>query len=260
MAKKQSSAGEIIIQEIKQGDVEFCILGTSPLILNSMSEKIKRGLLFPQAVARDTKADRARSLKHVPVDEYRSSVYRSIDRKSDTLLVFPCTAFKSAMMTAALEIPGTKKTQIGRLVYVDGENVSLYGTTQLKMDIVRMADINRTPDVRTRAILQEWACKIRIKYMMPAIRHQAVANLLGAAGIIIGVGDFRQEKGKGSYGQFAIVEESNETFQRIISTGARNAQEAALENPVCYDAESENLLVWFNAEVQKLTGEKTIAA
>jgi hypothetical protein len=164
------------------------------------------------------------------------------------------------MMTAALEMPGTKKTQIGRLVYVDGQNVSLYGTTQLRMDIVRMADINKTPDVRTRAILPEWACKIRIKYVMPAIRHQAVANLLAAAGVIIGVGDFRQEKGKGSFGQFALVEESNETFQRIISTGSRIAQEKAMENPVCYDAETENLFTWFNAEAEKLTGEKTKAA
>ena len=260
MAKKQSSAGEIIIQEIKQGDVEFCILGTSPLILNSMSEKTKQGLLFPQAMARDTKADRARSLKHVPIEEYRSSVYRSIDQKTDTLLVFPSTAFKGAMMTAALEMPGTKKTQIGRLVYVDGQNVALYGIPQLRMDIVRMADISKTPDVRTRAILPEWACKLRIKYVMPAIRHQAVANLLAAAGVIIGVGDFRQEKGKGSFGQFSIVEESNKTFQRIISSGARDAQEAAIETPICYDAETESLFTWFNIEAEKLTGEKTRAA
>jgi hypothetical protein len=60
MAKKQNSSTEIIVQEIEQGEIEFCILGTSPLILNSMSEKAKQGLLFPQAVARDTKSERER--------------------------------------------------------------------------------------------------------------------------------------------------------------------------------------------------------
>jgi len=260
MAKKQSGSTEIIVQEIQQGEIEFCILGTSPLILNCMSEKAKQGLLFPQAMARDSKSERARALKHVPVEEFRSSVYRSIDKNTDTLLVFPSTAFKSAMMNAALEMPGTKKSQIGRLVYVKGQNVSLYGVPQLRMDVVRMADISKTPDVRTRAILSEWACKVSIKYIKPAIRYQAVANLLAAAGVIIGVGDFRQEKGKGSFGQFSIVEENDETFQRIIKTGARVAQEKALENPICFDAESENLLTWFNAEVQKLTGGKSEAA
>jgi hypothetical protein len=196
----------------------------------------------------------------VPIDEFRSSVYRSIDKSTDTILIFPSTAFKSAMMNAALEMPGTKKSQIGRLVYVKGQNVSLYGVPQLRMDVVRMADISKTPDVRTRAILPEWACKVSIKYIKPAIRHQAVANLLAAAGVIIGVGDFRQEKGKGSFGQFSIVEESNETFQRIMKNGARVAQESALENPVCFDVESENLLTWFDAEVQKLTGGKSEAA
>ena len=65
MAKAPDS-GEISVLKIQQGVVEFCLLGTSPLIFNRMAEKAKRELLMPKG--RKTAADRAQSLKHQPVE------------------------------------------------------------------------------------------------------------------------------------------------------------------------------------------------
>ena len=246
--KKQASEQTEIsdILKVTTGQFECCVVGTSPLILNRMSEKAKHELLMPKG--RKSAIEKATSLKHVPVDEYRASAYTLKDEKQPTLLALLSTSFKGAIRSAALDMPGAKKAQIGRLTYIEGEFVGVYGLPRLFMSVTRSADMNKTPDVRTRAILPEWACKLRITFVQPLIRAQAVANLLAAAGITIGVGDWRPEKGAGSYGQFRIADKDDAEFKRIIRDGARAAQMEALENPVCYDDETTEMLSWFDGE------------
>jgi hypothetical protein len=66
------------------------------------------------------------------------------------------------MMTAALDMPGVAKTQIKRQVYVDGQITHIYGVPEMMMAVTRSADINKTPDVRTRAVMRKWACRLSI--------------------------------------------------------------------------------------------------
>ena len=239
----------VTILEVNRGSMEFCILGTSPMICNSMSEKAMRELLAPKG--RKTTAEKASSMKHDPIQEFRDSPYQLIDENAPTLLGILPTAFKGAMRTAALDVPGAKKTQIGRLVYVHGEMLPVWGVPKLFMAITRSADINRTPDVRTRAIIPEWACRIRIDFLKPIINEQSVANLLAAAGFQSGVGDWRQEKGSGNYGSFKLVSDNDPDFVRIISTMGRQKQVTALENPIPHDKETSDLLSWFGTEASR---------
>lgn len=257
MATKKSTPDSNTISDILKvstGDVEFYIVGSSPLVLNRMSEKAKHELLMPKG--RKTTIEKATSLKHIPVDEYRASAYTLKDTTQPTLLAIMATAFKGALRSAALDMPGAKKAQIGRLTYIEGDYIGVYGLPKLFMSIVRSADMNKTPDVRTRAIVPEWACRFKVTYVEPLIRFQAVANLMAAAGITIGVGDGRPEKGAMSYGQFRLVDKDDADFKRIVKEGARKAQQAAMDNPVCYDDETTELLSWFDSEraVRKLKG------
>lgn len=244
---RSSDAGEIQVSGIDVGVSPFAIVGTSPLIFNRMAEKAKRELLLPKG--RKTAADKAQSIKHDPVEEFRASVYRRLGDEGATRLIFPAPAFKGAMSTAALETPGAKKAQIGRLVWVEGTHVDIYGIPELFMSVVRSADMNRTPDIRTRAILREWACVVTINYALPTITPTVIGTLLSAAGKIIGVGDFRQEKSKGNYGQFELTEEDDARFVRIVETMRRDAQDQALQDATPYDADSEELLAWWNTEI-----------
>ena len=247
MAAKKSTSPDTEITDILKvstGSVECCIVGTSPLVLNRMSEKAKHELLMPKG--RKNATERMLSLKHLPLDEYRASAYTL--KNGPTLLAIMATAFKGALRSAALDMPGAKKAQIGRLTYIEGDMVGIYGVPKLFMAIVRSADMNKTPDVRTRAIVPEWACQLRVTYVQPLIRAQAVVNLLAAAGITIGVGDGRPEKGAMSYGQFRITPPDDPDFVRIIKNGGRKAQQAALDNPTCYDDETTELLSWFETE------------
>lgn len=253
MAAKKDT--EIQILEINTGRLDFCVLGKTPLILNRMSEKAQRELLLPRG--RKNAAEKAASLKHNPLEEYRASVYRDPDESAPTYLLMMATAFKGALRSAAMDLPGSSKSQIGRLTFVEGQWVPIFGVPQIFMSVTRSADMNRTPDIRTRAILPEWACRVSITFVKPILRDQAVANLFAAAGITMGVGDFRPEKGKGNYGQFELVSEDNEQFQRIMKLG-RADQVAAMEEPEPHDAETEDLLSWFDVEVRR-RGFKTVS-
>ncbi len=248
MAKAKSTAPQEIsdILTVTTGQFDCYIVGTSPLILNRMSEKAKHELLMPKG--RKNAIEKATTLKHIPLDEFRASAYTLKDGNAPTLLAMLSTSFKGALRSAALDMPGAKKAQIGRLTYLDGEYVGIYGVPKLFMSVTRSADMAKTPDVRTRAIVPQWACQLRVTFVQPLIRAQAVANLLAAAGLTIGVGDWRPEKGAGNYGQFRLADKTDADFLRIFKEGGRKAQQAALDHPTCYDDDTTELLSWFDDE------------
>lgn len=249
--KPKTNETEISVLTIKVDSVKVCIKGTTPLIYNAMAEKAWHELLLPGG--RKSTAQRAESLKHEPLLEFNGSVYtfREVDGDMPTRLYFPTGAFKKAIAKAALDLPGVSKSQVGRLCWITEDRVPVYGVPQLLMSVVRSADMNRTPDIRTRAILPTWACEFTVKSAAPIIKTENVVRLLMAAGVLVGIGDWRQEKGAGSYGQFEIADKGDKGFAAIVKNGARKAQDAALAEPAPYDDETEKLLSWFDAEIQR---------
>jgi len=248
MATTKPADAGIVVDPIKTEVMEIHILGTTPLILNRLSEKAKHELLLP--TGRKTTADRAATLKHDPLAEFRASPYTNEDPEAPTLLAHLASAFKGAAMTASLDLPGTRKAQIGRLLWVRGQLVGVYGIPEVFTTIVRSADMNRTPDVRTRAIVGSWAATILVEFHVPMLTARSVVNLFSAAGLLAGVGDWRPEKGKGDYGQFMLVDPDHSTYAELRRTAGRSAQVAAMTTPITYDRDTEELLSWFETEVE----------
>lgn len=245
MSKKKQTV-EVEILQLEKSHIRCCAMGTSPLILNAMSEKVKQGLILPPK--KQQGKQRELSLKHDPVEEFRGSVYQIDDDASPTALGFPASGLKKAIASAAVDIPGATKASMMRLCWVPGELLPLYGVPELHMAVVRCADINRTPDMRTRAILRNWAIIFDLEFIRPNLNEKSVGNLVQAAGMIIGIGDFRQEKGRGNYGLFSLVDADNKELVEVQRNGDRKAQLKALEQPNAYDRESEALWQWFEAE------------
>lgn len=235
----------ISVDPIERETIRVAVLGTTPFIANAMAAKARQQLLLPSA--RKNAAERAASLKHVPLEEFRASPYTLPDG-SETLVALLGTMFKQAMLTAALRLPGAAKTAVAQLCWVAPERVPVYGTPELLMSVVRSADMNRTPDVRTRAILPRWACQLDVSYVVPLLNSKTVLNLITAGGVLSGVGDWRPQKG-GTYGQFEVVAQDDPRFVEVL-TEARDAQVAALAEPAFYDEESAELYAWFEAEAQ----------
>ena len=145
-------------------------------------------------------------------------------------------------------MPGAAKAKLERLTSVVDVNINLYGVPKLYMNMVRNSDMGRTPDVRTRPIFPQWACVVSISYVRQLIQQKAIANLFGAAGVIVGIGDWRPQKA-GSFGTFRIVPETDSEFRDIVKKQGRVAQQAAYDHPVCYDQDSEELLAWYESEL-----------
>lgn len=249
MAKKNEHTGETTIDLMRREIVRVYVVGDSPIIMNRLAEKAQRQLLLPGAPKNRT--EKAQTLKHYPLEEYRSSPHRINDAKAPTLLAMPATAFKGALRNVALEMPGVNKTQLGRLTYIAAEMVGIYGVPQLLMSVVRSADMNKTPDIRTRAILPRWAATFDISYVAPTLTATAIMNLMANAGMIIGVGDWRPEKGAGAYGRFRLVCPDDSEFSAIVKGGGRKQQEAALNKPEFFNEDTRELYDWCAGEVER---------
>lgn len=248
--KSKSEPSEIQVIKISRERVRIRIVGTEPLIMHRLSEKARKELLLPPP--KKSRADKASKLKHDPYQEYRDCAYVSEDPDAPTLLQMPSMAFKDALRSAAVDIPGgSSKAQLGRLTYVENDYVPIWGVPKLHLTIVRQKDMNRTPTVRSRIIIPEWCAELSVIYTVPILNLEAIVNLFGAAGIIIGVGDFRAEKGKGNAGSWELVDEKNAEFKKIVKQGGRRAQMDAMIDTECYDKETRDLLAWFDDEAER---------
>lgn len=249
MVRSKKDEQQALVVDITTETIDICVLGTSPLIMNRMSEKAMRELLMP--APKKTTGEKKTTLKHDPVSEFRASPYTLQDPSAPAFLALMSTAFKGALRSVAVDMAGASKAQLGRNTFVSGTYTPIFGLPQIFCAVTRSADMAKTPDVRTRAILPEWAAVVRLTYTTPILNQTAVVKLFAAAGITIGVGDWRPEKGKGDFGQFKIVSNDDAAWVRIVKEQGRKAQEAALAEPVAFDGETESLLAWFDVEARR---------
>lgn len=247
---KTSKTTEIVIPPLTRGVTRIRIIGQTPLFQNRMTAKVKMGLLVGSR--KKTAVERI-AIKHHPIDEFRDSA--EILSDGPTALGLRIVALKAAMCTAALETPGITKTGCQRLLFMPGELTPLFGTPKLRMDVVRSADVARTPDVRSRAYLERWGAEIEIQHVLPQLSVSAVITLACNAGVLIGIGDFRQEKGKGGFGCFRVItpETDDPEWDDLVANHGRAAQLAALENPEPADKDTADLLDFYHKELHRRT-------
>lgn len=245
MASPAKTTDRVVsVNEMEQRTITIKIVGTTGMYYNAMSIKAQRTLLFPAPKTSGKKT----GLKHDPIQEFGDSIYRQTNKNADTYLGFPAAGIKGAMATAALETPEITKSSVNRLIYLPQDRVNIWGIPYLRMDIVRQAGINKTPDVRTRAFLPEWCSEVTIKYIVPNTNTKSIYALLMNAGMVCGIGDFRIEKGKGGYGGFRIAPDDDQEWADIAGAGGYEAQKNAMENPETSDIDTDELLEWFKAE------------
>lgn len=248
MATKATAKDDVLeIEQMKRSEVTLRIIGQTGLYFNSMSRKAMGTLLI--GGGKKTAAEK-REIKHNPEQEFNESVYRMKD--GPTLLGFPSPAIKGAMATAALETKSVTKTSVNRLLFVPDYRFAIFGKPYLRMDVVRSADMNRTPDIRTRAYLPEWCCEVRVEYSSDRFSVHSIVSMLSNAGQTVGIGDFRQEKGKGNFGTFTVHgtdmdDDAQAAWDRITAQG-RAIQQEAMENPESYDDDTEELMVFLRRE------------
>ncbi len=233
---KQQELTEKDIVTFSEGSVTVHLLGTSGLWINRMSKKARESLLM------GSKRDRL-ELKHDMREEFHSS-YIEAEPDMPTALAFLGDAFKGAVVEVAADMPAVTKASIERLVSVPDERIALYGKPYLRASVVRCADRNQTPDIRTRTYLPKWAAKVTFDYVRPKFKMTTVLTLIGNAGLTIGIGDWRRQKG-GRFGGWRVVTQDNPEYLEVL-TQARDAQAAAMAEPEPFDEETRELLQYFD--------------
>ena len=235
-------AVKVEIQPIKMRQLIVFLVGTSPLIMHRFAFKAWQELLYPSA--KKNKAERASSLKHKPLEEYQGCFYRNRNPSQPALFHLPNGMPHQALAAAALDIPGAKRTEMERWTNVADVNINLFGVPQMFMSMVRSSDMNRTPDVRTRPIFPKWACQVTIDYKTDPLTDNNILNLFAAAGAIVGMGDWRPQKG-GPYGKFRLCGAKDAEYLDIIKRQGRAPQQKAYDQPAYWDDETAELMTWF---------------
>ena len=239
----------IFINQVQMESMTVRLIGQTPLFINRMSAKAKRDLLLGSK--EKTKADKAEIRHSNPIQEFRDSMLVIPDSHPHTSIWFPAMAIKSAMGTAALVVPGIKKTEVNRMVYLPQDMVPIFGVPELRMDVMKLAGMSRAPDVRTRAFLPQWATEVEIQFIKPMLNRTAILTLLENAGLVAGIGDSRQEKGKGSFGSFRLDTNSEEDGVLFTALQDLAAQMAAIESPPLANKETRELMDDYYAEVNR---------
>lgn len=77
------------------------------------------------------------------------------------------------------------------------------GLPVIREDIVRLQGATKAPDLRYRPQYDDWSAKILVSFKPAIITEESIANLVQIAGEMIGLCEWRPEKG-GSWGMFRI--------------------------------------------------------
>lgn len=216
--KKSKASAEqvrIEIKELATAAFELIVMGDTPLIMNSWTQKGKLEML-----KKHMQVPSVREAKD-PQDQFLQTIYRFEDGEYG----FPVVAIKEAMATATTDMEGIFKTQIYRNIFVTGKRGFQRGAfcdllspielaevfspvaPVIREDVVRLAGMQRTPDLRYRAEFFPWALRLNVSYVRGFIRDTDIFNLAHKAGFTIGLGEWRQEKG-GTNGRFHVATEA----------------------------------------------------
>lgn len=188
-----TSAQTLVIQQPTILSVTLEVQGTSPLIQNKFSQKSVEEMLR----------------KHMGISVQRESkkprqvLEDATDYNMDKRVSIKPSAFKLGMLAASTALKSFKKTQLRIGVFVRGNSIPItYEQMTPGMDIVRLAGIGRTPDIRFRPYFHNWKARLSIEFG-DTLTVQSVVDLLNRAGRV-GVGEWRPEK-NGTNGTFQVV-------------------------------------------------------
>lgn len=190
----------VLIDPVDAETLSIPIVGTAPLIVHAWSEKAKRAMLDAMQGRKSPKTAKN------PEAEYEAAFYRT--KSGD--YGFPVLAFKAATVEAS-RLYGKTVTKVGlrQTLFFTGEyspsaNQSLVvitGEPHMREDVVRVG-MSGT-DLRYRPEFPEWSTTLTVTYIKSSLTKESVLSLVDAAGITVGVGEWRPEK-DGDFGTYRI--------------------------------------------------------
>jgi hypothetical protein len=237
-----ATAQAAFITKIGTERLRIPITGTAPLIVHRWSEKAKRELLESQQSKKRAKEPRNPDAEYedslyrmilevpkgrsprTPVEEHSTAPQRrrngeNAQRGKQTPATeivhtygFPSLAFKSAVVeTFRFFDKSVTKVMLMQSVFVHGmitkadpaPLIPIIGEPIMREDVVRIGQ-NGT-QTRYRGEFTEWSATLDLTYVTATLDRNSLLSLVDAAGMFVGVGEWRPEKA-GESGTFTLAD------------------------------------------------------
>lgn len=183
------------------------LVGSSPLLMhadtlaNPLSE-LKKELSVYTSKRKKTDDDH----EEIARLEWLGAIY--FDEKIGPYI--PARMIKSVLINAAKKTKEGPKIRSGVVVTTDKNKLEYDGPRDTKalwkskkFTDIRSVVIQRARLMRCRPVFHEWACEFELVYDESVVDKSDIIRLLDTAGTMIGIGDFRPEKG-GDFGRFGV--------------------------------------------------------
>lgn len=188
---------KIEVSKMNIVELEFSIVGISPIIFHAWDEKAKKEM----ALAKPNREKGGHTDKN-PEELCEKCLYRTADGS----VGFPLLAFKASLISAAHKDLGIEKTAVRKAFFLPttpGMTVPLIvdGPYEKREDLVRIGQ--GTPDVRYRPSYANWSVALSGVLDADILSPSSFFTLVNRAGFGVGVCEWRPEKG-GEFGRFRI--------------------------------------------------------
>lgn len=226
--KKETGSQVITIKPIKLQKARISLIGDTPLIIHSWSEKAKKEMLAAQQKEKkDKKAmdirdpfaefmDAAYWITPEPEDKTPEAFEKAI--KEGARFGFKTTAIKQAALSACYRA-GIIPNQTGMkcMFYINAADDDLYRESGeelveiksskppiMREDMVKIGGINKTADLRYRPMFVDWRIDLIVTLIdVGVFTMDSIINAINMGGYMNGIGEWRMER-DGDFGRFHV--------------------------------------------------------
>lgn len=213
--KKETKTESVVIPAPNFQTAEFLIRGTTPLVMNKFSTKMRQKLHIEHEAGTTPKTKKKKEPK-----DFEALYEGSKHYSTEGWIGIPAIAFRKAAISAC-RLCGFKMTlaKLSIEVIPDGHDEEKYGLIRItkgEPEYLESICINSdgSPDLRARAAFSPgWEAVVTIKWDADQFKLQDVANLLMRIGLQVGIlegrPDSKNSAGQG-WGLFTVVSEDGD--------------------------------------------------
>lgn len=225
--KKDTEKAVIKINPIKLQKARITIVGDTPLIVHSWSEKAKKEMLAAQQ--KTAKAKKAKDIRD-PFAEFMDACYWITPEPEEKTpeafekaladgakFGFKVIPFKLAAISACYRAGITKNkvdmmcsffvNAVDGICHATGEELAVIRSDRppiLREDMVRIGGMSKTADLRYRPSFVNWKTDLEITLIDTGVFDmKSIIEAINLGGYMNGVGEWRMEKA-GDFGRFHV--------------------------------------------------------
>lgn len=189
---------EVKLTALNQDTMRVPIVGKTPLLMDKMSEEVKKGILDKQTGIAKGNKKKVRDLKQ----EIRDSMHKTSKGK----VGFPAAGFKKGMAEVTSFVGDkffSNKLVRGAVRIINAED----GLIPIKFKRQDILEHNIGHNTKFTPQFHNWSCELVIQYDANNISPSDILTLINHAGFYVGVGAWRpkgKDGGSGDYGMYEV--------------------------------------------------------